>query len=188
MHSTLNLQAIATKELNSHLEEQAESIASSSLEKLPPELRGVFVEAGQYFLDVSQMLLEQALNMGRGLQEKKRLHNKRQRKYEYQIYLGQIGWTVIKANKYIKLVQTFGDIGAARLREIELNTLLTLCRSTYANVVEKMRSTESLSESIVQQWMKEERPKKSAIAPRPHHWMEGNAVWRRSLLRRLSPR
>lgn len=146
--------ALAQADLEDHLAQQSEAVASESLQKVRFGLRGVVKEAAQDFLDMSQFLLEQAFHMGQSL-----LRMKTDLKPgEYQVFLAQIGWTTAKASIYIKLAKTFEGFAIAHLRRIDLATLFTLCRNTYSGVVEQMQDMGEVTQKQVNELMKLVRP------------------------------
>ena len=161
--SLLNEQAIAQIQLNQYISQQADSSAPENPQKISNGMRDVVNEAAQDFLDMSQLLVEQALHMGQTLLRMKT----DLKKDEYQVFLTQIGWTTSIASKYIKLAKTFEGFAIAQLRRLDLNTLFALCRSTYSSLVEQMRDMAEVTQAHVEQLMKAVRPAKKTQSTNP---------------------
>ena len=161
--SLLNEQAIAQIQLNQYISQQADSSAPENPQKISNGMRDVVNEAAQDFLDMSQLLVEQALHMGQTLLRMKT----DLKKDEYQVFLTQIGWTTSIASKYIKLAKTFEGFAIAQLRRLDLNTLFALCRSTYSSLVEQMRDMAEVTQAHVEQLMKAVRPAKKPQSTNP---------------------
>lgn len=146
--------SVASAELTQYLEQQAFQVAPESSQEVQSDLQSVVNEAANNFLDISQMLVEQAFRMGQTLLQMK-TDLKRQ---EYKIFLAQIGWSSTKANKYAKLAQVFDGFVIEQVRRLELNTLFTLCQKTFEAVVQKLRSLSQITQTEIEQTMKEARP------------------------------
>lgn len=107
---------------------------------------------------LEQLMLDKAFAMGMQLTQYKRILGKGKHKIEYDTIVRRVGLTKPLANKYIKLVEIFGDFSTKLLKFIKLQTLFELCKAKYADVVERMRNRTDLDDLLVRQWIKETKP------------------------------
>lgn len=111
---------------------------------------------------LNQGLIAQALQLGQAL-----LVKKDSLKRNFKKYLEEKGFTAAKANKYIRLSQTFKGFGLSCLRRISLDTLHALTSRKYQLVVEKLRDMTDITQVVVEQLMKEVRSLKLASPKEP---------------------
>lgn len=110
-------------------------------------------QMAQTFNTAARAVVEQAFTIGRTLSQAK----KNLKRSEYKLFLAKPGWTVIKANKYLKLVKIFDGFSLDQLGRLSLDTLFTLCGSRYQKLVTKLRELPELTQTLVEQLMKEYR-------------------------------
>lgn len=111
---------------------------------------------------LNQGLIAQALQLGQAL-----LVKKDSLKRNFKKYLEEKGFTAAKANKYIRLSQTFKGFPLSCLRRISLDTLHGLTSQKYQLVVEKLRDMADITQVVVEQLMKEVRSLKPASPKEP---------------------
>ena len=157
-----------------YLDKKVTAIASSkhprTSEGVTKGLSQLTSQLAQTFDRAARAVVEQAFTVGRTLSQAK----KNLKRSEYQIFLAQPGWTVIKANKYLKLVKTFDGFSLDQLGRLSLDTLFTLCSSRYQKLVVKLRELPELTQTLVEQLMKECR---LARARKPQESVTG---WKRN--------
>jgi hypothetical protein len=142
---------IATKELDSHLEQQVDVSAPESFQKIRLAMRDMAIRALEEIRRKNRAVIENALSVGqRFLETKQGL-----KRLEYKIFLGEIGWSIVKANKYAKLAKTFADFSLDQIEQLELTTLFSLCLPKYSDLVEKLHSIPQLTQQKLEQLMKE---------------------------------
>lgn len=146
--------SVASAELAQYIEQQAFQVAPESSQEVSSDFQSAVNKTVNNFLDSSQILVEQSFRMGQTL-----LRTKADlKRHEYKIFLEQIGWSSTKANKYAKLAQVFEGFVIGQLRQLELNTLFTLCQKTFEAVVQKLRSLPQITQTQIEQMIKEVRP------------------------------
>lgn len=153
--------SIASEELNQYLEDQANAIASaepafvsSALKTAPDWLKSLATSAAASIQQVIKETVAQAWKIGRMLLDVKQNLKK---VTEYRIVLSALGWTSVKANKYVKLVKTFEGFTLSQFLNIELTTLFALCTKTYSGVVEQLRPMPCITQELVERLIKENR-------------------------------
>lgn len=122
-------------------------------EEVTKGLSQLTTQLAQTFDIAARAVVEQAFTVGRTLSQAKQ----NLKRSEYKLFLAQPGWTVIKANKYLKLVKTFEGFSLDQLGRLSLDTLFTLCGSRYQKLVAKLRELPKLTQTLVEQLMKEYR-------------------------------
>lgn len=149
---------IASAKLNEYLGQEVETIAKDTI---PPVFQGIRTalqdvasKVAQSFEQAAAAMIESAMQVGQMLLQMKNDLNRK----EYQIFLSQPGWTLAKANKYIKLAKTFEGFELSQLVKVELTTLFALCAKTYNGVVEHLQKTQNITQELVERLMKESRP------------------------------
>lgn len=160
--------SVASAELTQYLEQQAFQVAPESSQEVPANLQSAVNKTVNDFLDSSQILVEQAFQMGQTLLRMK-TDLKRQ---DYKILLEQIGWSSTKANKYAKLAEVFEGFVIEQVRQLELNTLFTLCQKTFADVVQKLRSLPRINQAQIEQMIKEARPQRAPTQQPTSGWKQ----------------
>lgn len=154
MNSTIDIQAIATNQLISQLEQQSNRIAPESFQAIRMALRGIAVQALEEVERRNRIAIESVLSIGQQFLEIKQ----GLKRLEYKIFLGEVGWSMVKANKYAKLTKTFVGFSLEQIGQLELATLFLLCLPKYGELVEKLRSIPALTQLVVERMMKEVRP------------------------------
>lgn len=117
-------------------------------------LRDVASETARNIQQLSQATVEQALEMGQQLW---RMQRDLKRK-EYGAFLSILGWASAKARKFINLAKTFDGFEQSQLIRVELTTLLGLCSSRYSSVVAQLREVQDITQELVEQLIKQNRP------------------------------
>lgn len=77
---------------------------------------------------------------------------------EYGAFLSILGWASAKTRKFINLAKTFDGFEPSQLIRVELTTLLGLCFSRYSSVVAQLRKVQNITQQLVEQLIKENRP------------------------------
>ncbi len=153
--------ANAATEPSQQLEGDVKTIASQQLlptldavQSIRAGLRDVASETALHIQHLSQATVKQAIAIGQRLW---RMQRDLKRK-EYKIFLSILGWATAKARKFINLAKTFDGFEPSQLSRVELTTLLNLCSSRYSLVVDQLRSAQNITQQLVEQLIKENRP------------------------------
>lgn len=153
--------ANAATEPSQQLEGDVKTIASQQLlptldavQSIRAGLHDVASETALHIQHLSQATVEQAIDIGQRLW---RMQRDLKRK-EYKIFLSILGWATAKARKFINLAKTFDGFEPSQLSRVELTTLLNLCSSRYSLIVDQLRSAQNITQQLVEQLIKENRP------------------------------
>lgn len=129
---------------------------SEAIEGIRVVLRDIAYKTALDVRRLSQETVKQALQMGQWLWWMQRDLKRK----EYRIFLSILGWATGKARKFINLAKTFDGFEPSRLFGVELTTLLLLTSSRYSSVVAQLREVENITQELVEQLIKENRPPK----------------------------
>lgn len=125
-----------------------------ALESIRIGLREVAFKTAFQVQQLSQETVQKALQMGQQLW---RMQRDLKRK-EYGAFLSILGWASAKARKFINLAKTFDGFEPSQLIQVELTTLLGLCSSRYSSVVAQLREVQDITQELVEQLIKQNRP------------------------------
>lgn len=135
--------AVAQAELEQYLDQQSQDVEDE-------------------FDLLQQAIIERELQFGQFL-----LAKKNALKREYKQYLEQKGFSVAKANKHVRLWQTFADFPVRCLYKISLDTLHSLTQPRYKDLVERLRHLGQATQVVVEQMLKEMRLSKPPAVKEP---------------------
>lgn len=131
-------------------------LTQDSVQSIRIGLRDVASETALQVQHLSQATVEQALEIGQLLWQ---LQRDLKRK-EYKVFLSILGWATTKARKFINLVKIFDGFEPSQLIQVELTTLLSLCSSRYSSVVAQLQETQDITQQLVEQLIKANRPQR----------------------------
>lgn len=155
MYCTNDTQTIATTELNSYLEQQAQAIAPIPVDETAAKIR--LIELGK---------IREAIVEGEYYWQKKQNFKKLK---DFKHWLEQQGFTWRDACKHIKLYETFAKFPLEQIGWLSLDTLSALCQPKYKQLLEQLRLLPRWIDSKIQELMKAfrnqqkiEKPKRDA--------------------------
>ena len=135
---------------------QLPSPTHDAVQSIRTGLRDVASETARNIQQLSQATVEQALEIGQQLWRMQRDLNRK----EYGVFLSILGWATTKARKFINLAKTFEGFEQSQLIRVELTTLLGLCSSRYSSVVARLRETKDITQQLVEELIKQNRPER----------------------------
>lgn len=151
MNSTFDTQAIATAELNSHLEQQIQEIAP---ETDPDAARIRLIKRHQ---------VREAINEGEYFWRKKQSFPKLK---DFRTWLEQQRFTWKDACRHIKLYEVFTTFPLDQISWLSLDTLYALCQPKYKELLERMQCSGVWWDTQVQELMKQVRSCVKKIKPK----------------------
>lgn len=143
MHCTPDIQAIATTELHSHLEQQASVVApefNPPTDKIAATIR--LIKLGK---------VREALVEGKYYWDKRQNFKKLK---DFKAWLEQQGFTWKDACKHIKLYETFAKFSLEQIGWLSLDTLFALCQPKYLRLVEQLHCGTRWIDTKIQELMK----------------------------------
>ncbi len=162
MNFTIDVQAIATTELHSHLESQVQEIAPEIVDPIAAQLRSM-----------NRWQVKEDLLRGEVYWQKRQSFK---RLKDFKVWLGQQRFTWKSACKYLKLYEAFSSFPLEQIEWVDIDTLLALLQPRYRQLLEQLRSLPKWTDSKLQELMKAVREQKKVSKPNPQ--AESGTGWR----------
>lgn len=153
MHSTIDIQAIATTELNYYLEAQSHEIAPEPADPIAAGIRLL-----------KHRLVREVLVVGEYYWQAKQSFKKLK---DFKVWLEKQKFPWKDACKNIKMYETFADFSLSQIGYCSIDTLSALCQPKYKELLEQLRSLPKWADTKIQELMKLVREQKKVGSRKP---------------------